>query len=165
MDGARDLVNALRDADPAETVWSWSEDQSVRHYLRMMPIETAVHRWDAQNAVGPAAPIEARLATYGISHTFEVMAPMRRKHSGQAKAGGGESYLWQTTDTNTSCFVVFSTTGVGLVEAPDHEAGVTVRGSASDLFLYLWGRVSSDKLVTAGDSGLLERYFQLVPAL
>jgi uncharacterized protein (TIGR03083 family) len=43
-EGAALLEGVLRAADPAEPVWSWSEDHTARHYLRMMPIETAVHR-------------------------------------------------------------------------------------------------------------------------
>lgn len=43
-DGARMVLEALAAADLDEPVWSWSADRTVRHYLRMVPIEAAVHR-------------------------------------------------------------------------------------------------------------------------
>jgi len=51
-EGAVILLDTLAAADPVESVWSWSANKRVAHYLRMMPIETAVHRWDAQLAHG-----------------------------------------------------------------------------------------------------------------
>ena len=43
------------------------------------------------------------------------------------------------------------------------KAGVAVRGSASDLFLFLWGRVPASTLDVVGDASLLDRYRELVP--
>lgn len=61
-DGAVELIDALRSADSADAVWSWSQDNSVWHYVRMMPIETSIHRWDAQMAHGRPDPIPDNLA-------------------------------------------------------------------------------------------------------
>ena len=44
----------------------------------MQAIEAAVHRWDAENAVGAARPLDAAIAADAVGQTFEVMAPMRR---------------------------------------------------------------------------------------
>ena len=44
----------------------------------MQAIEAAVHRWDAENAVGVAQPFDGALAADAIGQTFEIMAPMRR---------------------------------------------------------------------------------------
>jgi hypothetical protein len=40
---------------------------------------------------------------------------------------------------------------------------VAVRGSASDLLLFLWRRIPADRLEVYGDAALLPRYFELVP--
>jgi uncharacterized protein (TIGR03083 family) len=59
--GATELRELFRTADPSEQVWTWSADQSVGFWQRMQAIEAAVHRWDAQNAVYAAEPIDTAL--------------------------------------------------------------------------------------------------------
>jgi uncharacterized protein (TIGR03083 family) len=86
--GAADLQDRFRAAGPGEQVWTWSADHSVGFWQRMQAIEAAVHRWDAENAVGTARPLDAALAADAIGQTFEVMAPMRR---GVGKAPPGSA--------------------------------------------------------------------------
>lgn len=162
-EGVLILVNALEEADPDEPVWSWSGDSRVAHYLRMMPIETAVHRWDTQLAHGRTTPIDQSLAVDGVDHTFEVMMPFRRTR-GHAVVGQGESYRLEQTDGPGMWLVRFD----GEPEVSrDGEGDVhlTVRGTASDLFLFLWHRLPADHLEVHGDQRLLARYFELVPPL
>jgi hypothetical protein len=40
---------------------------------------------------------------------------------------------------------------------------VTITGTASDLFLFLWHRMGADTLSVEGDGSFLARYFELVP--
>ncbi len=96
-DGAADLKERFRAARPGEQVWTWSADHTVGFWQRMQAIEAAVHRWDAENAVGAAQPLDAALAADAIGQTFEVMAPMRRA-VGKAPPGQGERFLFQRTD-------------------------------------------------------------------
>ena len=44
----------------------------------MQAIEAAVHRWDAENALGGAGPLDAALAVDAIGQTLEFLVPMRR---------------------------------------------------------------------------------------
>jgi len=39
-----------------------------------------------------------------------------------------------------------------------------VRGTASDLLLFLWGRIPASQLEVFGDAALLNRYVELVPS-
>lgn len=48
------LVDWFAERDPTEPVWTWSPDKSVGFWRRMQTIGAAIHRWDAQNAVGTA---------------------------------------------------------------------------------------------------------------
>jgi uncharacterized protein (TIGR03083 family) len=96
-DGAADLQGRFRAVAPGEQVWTWSADHSVGFWQRMQAIEAAVHRWDAENAVRAAQPLDAALAADAIGQTFEVMAPMRRT-VGKAPPGHGERFLFQRTD-------------------------------------------------------------------
>ena len=74
-DGGADLAGRFRAAGPGEQVWTWSADHSVGFWQRMQAIEAAIHRWDAENAVREAQPLDAALAADAIGQTFEVMAP------------------------------------------------------------------------------------------
>jgi hypothetical protein len=129
----------------------------------MQAIEAAVHRWDAQNAVSTAEPIEASLAADAILQTLQVMAPMRR---GAAKAppGKGETFVFRRTDGPGAWSVHFEGDQV-ILSAADGNRDVEISGTASDLALFLWQRDVAGCLDVQGDSSLLGRYFELVPPL
>jgi uncharacterized protein (TIGR03083 family) len=160
-EGASILIETLAGADPDEPVWSWSANKRVAHYLRMMPIETAVHRWDAQLAHGRNEPIDRALAVDGIDHTFDVMMPFRRAQA-NTPLGGGESYRFLQTDGPGVWTVRF----VGEPKVARDDKGsvdVTLAGTASDLFLFLWQRRARSDSAVEGDGDLLMHYFELVP--
>jgi len=162
-DGAADLTERFRSADPGEQVWTWSADHTVGFWQRMQAIEAAVHRWDAGNAMGAARPLDAALAADAIGQTFEVMAPMRRT-VGKAPAGRGERFLFQRTDGPGTWLVQFDGDAV-LVGAPGGHHDIQISGTASDLALFLWQRAVPGKLDVQGDTSLIGRYFALVPPL
>jgi len=161
--GAADLEERFRAAEPAEQVWTWSADHSVGFWQRMQAIEAAVHRWDAENAIGAAQPLDAALAADAIGQTFEVMAPMRRS-VGKAPPGHGERFLFQRTDGPGTWVVQFDGDAV-LLDTPGGHYHIQISGTASDLALFLWQRVVTGKLDVQGDASLLSRYFTLVPPL
>jgi uncharacterized protein (TIGR03083 family) len=161
--GAADLQDRFRAAGPDEQVWTWSADHSVGFWQRMQAIEAAVHRWDAQNALGAAQPLDADLAADAIGQTFEVMAPMRRT-VGKAPPGQGERFSFQRTDGPGTWVVQFDGDAVR-PGAPDGDYHIHVSGTASDLALFLWQRAMPGKLDVQGDTSLLSRYFVLVPPL
>ena len=161
--GAADLQERFRAADPGEQVWTWSADHSVGFWQRMQAIEAAVHRWDAENAVGAARPIDAALAADAIGQTFEVMAPMRRT-VGKAPPGQGERFLFQCADGPGRWAVRFDGDAV-LLGTAEGDYDIQISGTASDLALFLWQRPVTGKLDVQGDPSLLSRYFALVPPL
>lgn len=161
-EGARGLADALESIGPEEAVWSWSTDHTGRHYHRMMGIETAVHRWDAQSARGEPDPLDPDLATLGIEHMMEIMLPARRR--GEFRAGTGERYHFHRTDGPGEWLVCFDGSEVHM--AHEHAKGdIALRGSASDLLLWLWGRDTSTRLEVFGDQALLARFTELVPCM
>jgi uncharacterized protein (TIGR03083 family) len=161
--GAADLQERFRAADPAEQVWTWSADHSVGFWQRMQAIEAAIHRWDAENAMGAAQPLDAALAADAVGQTFEVMAPMRRS-AGKAPPGHSERFLFQRTDGPGRWAVRFDGDAV-LLGTPDGQYDIQISGTASDLALFLWQRPVTGKLDVKGDASLLSRYFALVPPL
>lgn len=68
------LAEALRSTDPSVRVWSWADgQQDVAWVARRQAHEVAVHRWDAQGALGAPEPIGSDLAADGIGEFFDWM--------------------------------------------------------------------------------------------
>ena len=160
---AAKLEALLRATSPTEPVWTWwPPDQTAGFWMRRMAHETAVHRWDAQLAHGGAAPIEAELARDGVDEVLDVMIPSSREWGESFRQGAGETYHFHRTDGPGEWLARFE--GSGATVTHEHAKGdVAVRGTASDLLLFLWGRVPADRLDVFGDRALLDRYFELVP--
>jgi uncharacterized protein (TIGR03083 family) len=162
-DGAADLRERFGTVGPHERVWTWSADHSVGFWARMQAVEAAVHRWDAENAVGTARPVDAALAADAVGLTFEALAPMRRA-VGKAPPGHGERFFFRRTDGPGSWAVQIDGDCV-VLGAPDGQYDIQVSGTASDLALFLWQRAAAGELDIHGDMSLLSRYFVLVPPL
>lgn len=147
---------------PDAPAWTWWEpDQTAGFWLRRMANETAIHRWDAQSAVGRPDPIEGDLARDGIDEMFDVYVP-RWCRPKSTLIGAGETFGFRRTDGEAAWTVVFEGDGMAVyrdVRPPD----VTLQGTASDLFLFLWQRILPDRLEVEGDIALLGRYFDFVP--
>jgi uncharacterized protein (TIGR03083 family) len=161
--GAAGLEEQFRAAEPDEPVWTWSPDHSVGFWQRMQAIEAAVHRWDAENAVGTARPLDADLAADAVGQTFEFMAPMRRAVA-KAPPGQGERFLLRRTDGPQTWAVQFDGDAV-MLGAPGDQHDIQISGTASDLALFLWQRKVAGRLEVEGDASLLSGYFVLVPPL
>jgi uncharacterized protein (TIGR03083 family) len=160
--GAALLLDTLENVSPGDQIGTWfPPDQTAGFWQRRMAHETAVHRWDAQSAVGREEPIDAALARDGIDEMVDVQIPMFRVWE-IPRAGSGESYHFHTTDTDGEWLVRFD--GEEARVTREHaKADVAVRGTASDLLLFLWGRLPADRLEVFGDRELLVRYRELVP--
>jgi uncharacterized protein (TIGR03083 family) len=166
--GAAALRALFLAAGPDAAVWTWWTDHTVGFWQRMQAIEAAVHRWDAQAAAGAAAPVDAALATDAVGQTFEIMVPGRRARK-QAPAGLGERFGFRRTDGTEHWAIRFDPAGLAQHDGP---CDVELSGTASDLMLFLWHRVSAGpaeaaggagRLTVRGDASLLDRYFVLVP--
>ena len=155
-----DLLYALPPETPIRT-W-WPPQQTVGFLQRRLALETAIHRWDTQLAHGSPGPIESDLAADGIDESLDIMLPARRGWAAALRQGSGERYHLHRTDGEGEWLIVFGPESVEVRR--EHAKGdVALRGSASDLFLWLWRRVPDDRLDVFGDPALLERYFALVP--
>jgi len=162
-EGALTLVDVLRSTPPETPVWSWTEDRSVEFWNRRQANEAAVHRWDAQRAIGAAHPVEAALASDGIDEWLYVFAHGRSRATSDRR-GTGESFHFHCTDEAGEWVVHFNGDGVE-VRREHAKADVAIRGAASDLLLFVWGRQSPDDLEVLGDASLLSRWNELLPAV
>ncbi|MGW4800000.1 maleylpyruvate isomerase family mycothiol-dependent enzyme [Nonomuraea sp. NPDC004297] len=161
-EGADRLERLFSERSPDEPAWTWSHEQTTGFWLRMQTIEAAVHRWDAEHALGAARPIHAGIAVAAITQTFEVMAPARRAWA-SAPPGAGERFRFVRTDGPGAWTVCFDGEHVRLGD--EGPADVEVSGGGSELLLFLWRRIPAGGLTVRGDASLLDRYFVLVPPL
>src|SRR3712207_288750 len=83
-EGWRDLAGLLDATDDAAPAWSWSGDNRAGFWRRRTALETTVHRWDAENAVGEPGPLDPELAADGIDEALFVMAGRGGAYSGRA---------------------------------------------------------------------------------
>jgi uncharacterized protein (TIGR03083 family) len=155
------LEKTLAAADPDEPVFTWwPPDQHAGWVQRRMALETAVHRWDIEQAHGIEQPIEQELARDGVDEALDVHLPDRV--SDTDTRGNGETFHFHQTDGDGEWAVRFGSDGVTVTR--EHvKADVAVRGSASDLLLFQWGRIGADRLEVIGDIAVLDRYFELAP--
>jgi uncharacterized protein (TIGR03083 family) len=146
--GAAELVATIAPADPDGDCWSWAGDHHVRFWPRRMAFETLVHRWDAQTAAGEQEPFAAELAVDGLDEHLANLPYFR-----DAPRGDGQTLHVHCTDADGEWLL--TQTPRGLLVTPEHaKADVALRGGASDLFLVVLGRQSTDTVEVFGAEAL-----------
>jgi len=151
--GAEALAAKLEATEPAKPCWTWVPyDHSVGFWARRTAHETAMHRWDAQNASGAADGIEAQLATDGIDEYLALLPCFPAR----AYPDAGSIHL-HSTDAPGEWFLQLDTEGMHVTR--EHAKGdVALRGPASDLLLVFVGRKPLDAVELFGDAALFERF-------
>ena len=157
--GLQTLVEALS-VDPDTPAWTFSPSapDNVGWWLRRQSLETSVHRWDVQAAVGSPPvgsatgggsatsgsatdPIDTDLAVEGVDELLTDFLPGRLA-SGPIPALTGTLHL-HTTDTLGEWWLNFDPGG--LETRREHaKADTAVRGPASGLYLWLWNRLTPE---------------------
>ena len=149
------LVTTLEATSPEEKVWTFVPDGTAGFWHRRQAQETAVHRWDAESGHGQPAPIGADLAIDGIDELLLTFGPGLDVTT---KMGTDDKTLHlHATDAPGEWLLTFAPDGFSV--AHEHSKGdAAARGTASDLLLFLWGRIPATRLETFGDVGLLDRW-------
>jgi uncharacterized protein (TIGR03083 family) len=121
---SRELLRALRETPWAARAWTWwGEPATVGAIARHQAQEAAVHRWDAQSAIGPAEPIETPVADDAVDEFLDILRRLDRVD------GLPSAVRVHATDSGSDW-----TVGPG-------EPAATLSATASDLLLFLYGRV------------------------
>jgi uncharacterized protein (TIGR03083 family) len=147
------LVAALREAGPDRPCWTWWAESGApmtsgavaRHQVQ----EATVHAFDAQEAAGQAQPLPAAAAADGVGEFVTVglasMGPWPHQPATVLLAAAGGP-AWA---------VSLSEAGARARPAADQaEADAVLRGSASDLVLWLYNRHAAREVVIEGDQKL-----------
>ena len=154
-----DLLEALEGIAADEPVWTWVPEQVGGFFHRRMAQETTVHRWDAEAAIGTPSPIDPDLALDGIDEIIEV--GMRYSTRGPKKLDVAGSLHLHRIDGDGEWLLRVD--DGELVVTKEHAKGdAAVRGSASSLLLYLWGRAVDDVEIF-GDHSVADAWRALAP--
>jgi uncharacterized protein (TIGR03083 family) len=139
--GLATLLDALGSCPPDAEVWGFGpHPRTAAFWRRRQAMETAVHRVDAELAIGEPADVTTPVSVDGIGEYVEVTIP--RMHYKQEPPPG----RLKLTATDTG--------DVWTYGAPGGGEG-TLAGRAEDLFLVLWGRRDGDVVQSGGDPAIL----------
>jgi uncharacterized protein (TIGR03083 family) len=136
-----EMIDAFRSvpADSPCRVW-WVAPATAGAVAEHQVYEAELHRWDAQGAVMTPQALDLDICLVGIPEWIasrvtwltELPLPL---------------ITFETTDAPSSASLGDATLGT-----------VTVSGTASDVYLFMNGRVSADALEIVGDAELLEAF-------
>lgn len=154
--GAAHLVRVLGQADPAAACWTWAPtQQNAGFVLRHQVQEAAVHRWDAEHAAGREIALGTAMSAdaidefltfsmYTVDDPPETETVLPRLDGPLVLAASDAGLEWTIADDSVPGTVKFST-------GPADPGLPRITGTASDLLLWLYGRVPLP--ITPGSSG------------
>jgi uncharacterized protein (TIGR03083 family) len=152
------LSSALESTLDDVPVWTWAQQDSLHNvgFVRRHQVqETAVHRWDMQSAASTMPdPIDAEVASDSIDEFLTVTLPFAVNHS---KPLTGSVHL-HCTDVAGEWFIEPD----GRVDRAHATGGVSLRGTASDLLLALYDRISVGALDVAGNASIAQHLVERV---
>jgi uncharacterized protein (TIGR03083 family) len=156
-DALAELLVVLTEVDPDAPAWNWDRDAPnvAGFWRRRMALETAVHRWDAQDATGTPAGFAADLACDGVDEVLRGFLPRRRGRSKEELTGTVHLHATDAPPGSPAEWTLDLGPRGAVAIRPVHEkADAAMRGPASDLFLAVWGRPAK-ALERFGDASLL----------
>jgi uncharacterized protein (TIGR03083 family) len=122
---ARTLTDTLA-VDPATEAWTFFPPRTVGFWRRRRCLETLVHRWDAERAVGRAGALDPELCGDGIAEVVDGFVPRQVRLGRMAPLRA--AVRLSATDLR-ACWIL----GPG-------DPVAELSGPAADLLLMLWGR-------------------------
>ncbi len=157
-DGGEILAEAVRGADPGAEMWAWGADKHVRFWPRRMLHETAVHRADAELALGIRPAIPPDVAYDGVDEFLdnlphaEYFAPNVVKLRGE-----GETLALRSPDARW--LITLEPDRFTWSHDAPGAATASVDASAEDLVLFVYGRRKpGDGVAVSGSDEVLGRW-------
>jgi uncharacterized protein (TIGR03083 family) len=155
-DGHAALVQTLSTADPGLQCATFIDAPSpLAFWARRQAHETAIHRADADSALGNRPEYAPDFAADGIDELIMGFG-QRRKYRPQAEADG--SMQVRATDTGHAWNVTAEGGRIHARREHDGPASCTVTGPASGVYLFLWNRDDAAQagVTITGDAGFLD---------
>ncbi|HEV3353338.1 MAG TPA: maleylpyruvate isomerase family mycothiol-dependent enzyme [Acidimicrobiales bacterium] len=149
------LINELKAANADTEVYTWNpNDHSAGFVARRMAHETAVHRFDAQTAIGKPQAIDSALAADGIEEIFVMV-------DAWPKSGRGDGQTLHLHSAEGNEWLVAMNPD-GLDVRREHAKGdLALRGAVSDLELLLYDRPPIGEVERLGDESVLDAWYRV----
>jgi uncharacterized protein (TIGR03083 family) len=148
------LVDALESAPlDVESFTFLPAPTPLAMWARRQAHETAIHRFDAENAAGIATEFDAAFAADGIDELLAAFAPRASAFPVEST----KTMVVLATDTDDSWQVTLAPDGITTVRG-DGPADVTLTGDARDLYLAVWNRGDDSNVTITGDRDLFETW-------
>jgi len=154
LDGHASLLAALTGADPSLHCWTFlAAPSALAFWARRQAHETAIHRVDAEAAAGGPSTCEAGFAADGID---ELLNGFLSRPRGGLVSDPAIALGIRAADTGDAWTIRIEpdrrTVTSGL-----SPADCTIRGAASDLYLFLWNRLpaGTPAVLVSGDRAVL----------
>ncbi|MEU4422131.1 maleylpyruvate isomerase family mycothiol-dependent enzyme [Actinoplanes sp. NPDC024001] len=135
-DTSRVLLTAL-EVDPATEAWTFAPPRTVGFWRRRRCLETLVHRWDAEHALGLPSEMDPALCGDGVAEVIEVFVPRMIKRELLSPLPAAVRFT--ATDLG-ACWIV----GPG-------DPVAELSGTAAHLMLALWNRLPMPWDTLSGD--------------
>jgi uncharacterized protein (TIGR03083 family) len=157
-------LDVLGSADPGAPTWTFSStgDRRVWWWCRRLAVEVGIHRWDAEQAAAATdgsapGPVDAVVATAGIEEFILEFLPGLLGQEGVVGLTG--TLHLHATDGPTEWWIDLNARGSA---RPEHaRADTAVRGTRSDLLLWLLGRRPLRGVEVLGNQEIADRWGQL----
>lgn len=161
------LLATLADTDPTAPCWTFQRARrTASFWSRRQAHEVAVHRVDAELAVGMEPTYDAALAADGIAEIFDVVVPRAARRLGRPDLAApillactDRPERWLLRIDSDDADRPLEAAGPEVTDGAAADAGAVIRASAATLLLTLWRRVDSDAAVTVeGDHDVARRF-------
>jgi uncharacterized protein (TIGR03083 family) len=148
------LVDALESAPPdVESFTFLPAPSPLAMWARRQAHETAIHRFDAENAAGVASGFDPAFASDGIDELLAAFAPRASTFPIEST----KTMVVHATDTDDRWHTTMGPDGITTFRG-DGPADVTLTGDAYDLYLAVWNRGDDSNVTVTGDRELLETW-------
>lgn len=164
----QELLDALREAGPDRGCWTWwgpsQSPQTTGAVARHQLQQVAVHAYDAQVAVGAPQPLPDEVALDGVDEFLTTCVATTAAWPHQPAvvdyhATEGRSWrLWFSADGARTARLPAPVA----VEGPE-VAYVSARGTAHELVMFCYGRISTDALQVDGDRRVFDQLIAWEP--
>lgn len=155
--GYQSLADVLEQAPEQLQCWTFLEASSpLIHWARRQAHETAIHKVDAELAARQLPEVfQSAFAADGID---ELLTAFITRRGRGPTADRPTSFAVQCTDSGDAWTVYYDQDRAVTERLADPDADALVRGSASDLYLWLWHRLPQEQAELVGSPSVADDF-------
>jgi uncharacterized protein (TIGR03083 family) len=154
VEGHAALVSTLRRAPADLDCWTFLAAPSpLAFWARRQAHETAIHRADAEAALGSVPDYPTDVAADGLD---ELLCGFMARRRGRLLAARPCTLLVAPTDAPGRWHITVGPDARQVRRDGELPAGCTISGPATDLYLALWNRIPAGPPTVTGDPAVLE---------